>query len=132
MLTAAEKERVRYHLAYTQVAWPAQLSLGWPLTTQADFLVNANMDNLSAPGETIVREAVRELDCILGQISANRQTLVITQVDTTKFAGGDGLEALWNEYRRWRLRLADTVGAQVNPVSNQVAFGGGGGVMEPM
>jgi hypothetical protein len=130
MLTEQERRRVLFHLDYPQISLPTTLSLGLPVITQARFIIEQNVIFADPGGEPIVREIVQRLDCILLEIDQARKALIIKRTGDTEFREG-ALDQLWWEYGTWRKKLADTLAAQPNPVSNSAGtMWGQGGVIE--
>lgn len=125
MLTDAEQQRVLFHLSYTQLSTPTTLSLGLPIVTQARFVVDMNMFHIKPMAESVVREVIAKLECILKLIEQAQAGLLIKRSGDTEFRD-DAIDRLWIEYSTWRSKLADALGTQVNPVSNELAgrFGG--------
>ncbi len=130
MLTEQERRRVLYHLDYPQLSLPTTLSLGLPVITQARFVIEQNVRYADPGGEQNVREVVARLDCILQEIDQARRSLIIKRTGDTEFRE-DAVQFLWIEYGTWRKKLADTLAAQPNPVSNSAGtMWGQGGVIE--
>lgn len=130
MLTEQERRRVLYHLDYTQLTLPTTLSLGLPVITQARFVIEQNLRYADAGAEPIVREIVARLDCILLEIDKARAARLVERTGDTYFRES-ALDDLWWEYGTWRKKLADTLAAQPNPVSNSAGtMWGQGGVIE--
>jgi hypothetical protein len=128
MLSEAERGKVLYHLDYALLSQPTTLDLGLPIVTQARFMVEQNMLRLDPGREPLVRTVIARLDCIIAEKDAARRALVMVRTGETEFRA-EAQMLLDQEYDRERRRLADMLGAQLNPVSNQ-ALGGYGGVVE--
>jgi len=56
--SAAERERIKYHLGYPSLAAFANIQLGFVAVSQPLFLVEKSMDNLLDAAVPIVREHV--------------------------------------------------------------------------
>lgn len=137
-LNEEEKNACRYYLGYPQISTAAAISLGVPDKTQLNFVLELNMQNVLPVAEKWVRRALQELQCIEDQLSKQRQSLELRAVTgAVHFRGGEGMDDVWFEYRRWVEALSDTLGAPPNPFSNRMrtlGMAGGvstGGVVEP-
>lgn len=129
-----EKERVRYHLGFLNISPAGAIALGFPSSSQIQFIVDSALNSVLPEAEPGVRRAIQELDCIEDQLSVARTPLVLSAAGGgVKFRGADALIELENQYRWWAQSLADTLGTPVNPFSlkHQQLGTLGGGVVEP-
>ena len=126
-LSERQKQRVYYHLKYTQLTTPTTLSLGDPSVTMAKFRLDQNLANVLPITEVDVIATIDRLDCIEGQLDTMRGSAPwVSSVGSTEFDFETGLSVLEVEYRRYQLQLADQLAAQINPVSatEQDRYGG--------
>ena len=126
-LTERQRQRVLYHLQYTQLSTPTTLSLGDPSVTLARFRVDQNLTNLLPITEPDVIATIDRLDCIETQLDQLRASAPwVAAVGTTKFDFETGLLVLEDQQQTYRLKLADQTSSQINPVSNwaQDRYGG--------
>lgn len=135
-LSAAERERVRYHLGYQNVEPAASISLGFPRATQASFLVEAAMDRLVDSTVGRVSQIVALLDRIEGQMAEALCRLTAQQLGELKLRNSNEepteQDLLAREYRRWAERLADNLGVPLNAYSERFRDDGGGMVNVPV
>lgn len=124
-LTESERERVRYHLGYLNVAPVASISLGFPRANQAMFLVETAMNNLLPEGEARVRQHLAILDGIESQL-VDAQCRLSASVVGEITVNPDETRRLEEEYGRWADRLARQLGVYRNPYAPGSPFGGGG------
>jgi len=118
MLTERQKQRIYYHLQYTQLTTPTTLSLGDPSVTMAKFRIDQNIANILPISEPDVIATIDRLDCIEKQLDQLRGSAPwVASVGSTKFDFEAGLFTLQEEYRRYQLKLADQIAGQINPVS---------------
>lgn len=75
------------------------------------------MNDLKVEAEPFARRHVKELDCILDQISTARERLATSEVEKIKFRGPDEMMELESQYDHWAKRLADIFGVPINPFS---------------
>lgn len=115
-LTPEEKERVRYHMGYTQVSPATALDFGIPKPVQTLFLVEQSMDNLLPVAMPRVRQIIQrmdEIECTLGDVS---DILLAEQAGDVR-PRGDAGDLIDREYYRWACRLSDILGAPLYPLS---------------
>ena len=126
-LTERQKQRVYYHLRYTQLTTPTTLSLGDPSVTMAKFRLDQNMANVLPITEVDVIQTIDRLDCIDAQLDQMRASAPwVSKVGSTSFDFETGKLTLDAEYRKHQLRLADQLASQINPVSeSENAYFGG-------
>lgn len=133
-LNEAEKERVRYHLGYQNVGKLRTVSVGSPHATMPMWILESNMNDLLPAGEPGVRRCIQELDCIEDQLSQTRASLAVRRTAAgVELDGAAAMDALREAYVDWVGKLADTLGAPINPFSMALTrFGAGPGtVIEP-
>jgi hypothetical protein len=111
---ATEKERIRYHLGYTNAQPAASIQLGIPRPIQTMFLVESAMDLLIAETEDRVRSIVKIMDNIECKMVEGQSYLVANRLDTLEIRS-DNIDALEMEYYRWACRLADNLGVPLYP-----------------
>ena len=120
-LNEKEKAACRYYLGYPGLSNSASISLGVPDKSQLNFILETNMNNLLPEHEPRVRRAIQELECIEDQTSKMRPGLELRAVvGSVQFAGGAGIDDVWEEYVRWVNALADTLGSPPNPFSDRL------------
>ena len=126
-LSARQKQRARYHLSYTQLTTLTGLSLGMAVITKAKLIVDTNLLNLDPIAEPDVIATIDRLDCNERQRDRLADVMAsgLSASGATKFAYEEPLLGLEQRYREYQLRLADQLGAYINPVSNTEAERGG-------
>jgi hypothetical protein len=117
-----EKGRVLYHLGYLLQNPVLTLSLGVPALTQPAFLAASAMDRVPESQAQIVRKLIGVMDGLDQQLLDAQQYLVAGKLGEIEI-NLEVCNALEGEYTRWAQRLADALGAIVNPYS--VRFYGG-------
>lgn len=110
----AERERIRYHMGYTEVSPAAGLAQGLPVPIQTLFLVESAMDRVLQAAEDRVRKLIVILDKIECKQEEALDFLPVDQVDQTTIRK-DHLDKLEIEYCRWAAKLADVMGAPLYP-----------------
>lgn len=127
MFDAAEKERIRYHMGYLQVAPAAAISFGIPAPIQTMFLVESAMERVLPAAEDRVRKLITILDGIECREEGALDYLVVKQVDSITLRE-DHVEKLEEQYAKWASKLADVLGAPLYPGSTKFRslFGVGG------
>ena len=123
-LSDGEKQKARYHLGYPALTTAASIALGVPTLTQTNFLVESALDRLLEPSLEQVRRIITIMDGIEGHLVDAQERLAAIQLEELHLREDepDKLEA---EYRRWGHRLADIVGAPINPFSLRYKGGAG-------
>lgn len=114
MFDAAEKERIRYHMGYLEVAPAASIQYGIPRPIQTMFLVESAMDLVIPAAEDRVRSLITTLDEIECRMRGALDYLVVEQLSDITIRQ-DHIDKLESEYCRWAARLADTLGAPLYP-----------------
>lgn len=126
-LTAAERERVRYHLGYLNVEAASSLTFGIPRPVQTLFLVEQAMTDLLVVGEPRVRNILCRLDKIEERLEQAWDVLDAAQIGELRLRTGKKGEStpdlLEREYVRWASRLADQLGVPLYPFSNRFSKG---------
>lgn len=136
-LSEAEKQACRYYLAYPQISQAHALSLGIPDTTQLNFILEGNLNEVLEIAEPWVRRAIQELQCIEDQQTKVRQSIEVAQVTgSVRLRSSEALYDLDDRYKHWVAKLSDSLGAPPNPFSNKMALiglagGASSGVREP-
>ncbi|HVH97145.1 MAG TPA: hypothetical protein VM869_00480 [Enhygromyxa sp.] len=118
-LTEAERISAMRHLGYTVLSTPTSLSLGFPGITQANFVAEQNLLNLTAAGEKLVREQLERLDCLQRKLD---QVALGSDVDSAggvRFRPSESIENIERVYNRYQLQLADMIGATISPLSQK-------------
>lgn len=118
VLTAAEKERTRYHLGYLGVQVGDSLSFGLPVPIQTLFIVELAMDHLIAEAVPRVRSLLQVLDGIECRLLASQERLAATALGELKLRDNEP-DLLEREYFRWAGRLADVLGVPFYAYSNR-------------
>ncbi len=124
-LTAAEKQRVAYHLGYPAVTTAASVAFGVPALTQTNFLVYNVLDKLLDSAIEQVRTITQVMDNIEVKLIDAQDRLAATQLEELHLRE-DETDKLEGEYRRWGYRLADIIGAPIYPYSRRYSGGGSG------
>jgi len=92
--------------------------LGYPdpsmSSTTTRWSVEANMDEVSAAGETVIGEILTRLDAIWNQVTSLRSRAGLKKVEDIEFfGGGDGIEVLGMEGNELADQLAVTLDVAV-------------------
>src|SRR5690554_2708354 len=103
-LTEAERTSVYKHLKYTVLTTPTTLSLGSPQVTQAKFVLDQNLLNITPAGEASIRETLAKLDCFERKIDEIIEGVDVAGMGTIRFRQGDALLDIEDVYRRYQLR----------------------------
>lgn len=113
-LTESEKERVRYHLGYMNVAAAASIQLGIPRPVETLFLVESALNLLIPQSVPRVRSILCTLDSIEEKLIDSQDRLAAESLGSIKLrTTAEGLsepDALEREYERWANRLANVMG----------------------
>lgn len=134
VLTAAERERCRYHLGYMNVQPAAAMLFGMPRPIQTAFLVESAMTNLIAETVPRIQQILQTLDGIECQMVGSLKQLSVDALGPMKMAGTMDpkarlvTERLEEEYKRWVRRLADNLGVPLYAFSQRNRPSGGGSV----
>lgn len=115
-LTAAEKQRVRYHLGYPSLTTVASLQFQVPALTQTNFLVENNLNRLLEEAIEQVRSIVKTMDGVELRLIEAQERLAAIQLEDLHLRE-DEPDKLEQEYRRWGYRLADLIGSPIYPYS---------------
>lgn len=114
-LSEAEKERVRYHLGYMNVAAAASIQLGIPRPVETLFLVESALNLLIPESVPRVRSILCTLDGIELKLVEAQDRLAAEALGSLKLRSirvDEGeTDALEREYTRWANRLANVLGA---------------------
>ena len=134
-LTAASKERIRYHLGYLNVEPAAAIALGFPSAQQAGFLVESAMERVVNESVGRIEKMVSVLEGIESQMIDALHRLKAQQLGELKLRNSNEepteQDKLEDEYSRWAQRLADNLGVPLNTYSarfRHLGSGGGGGM----
>lgn len=126
-LSENDRARVRHHLGYLNVEPSGAIALGFPAAQQPQFLVERAMDRVIPAAISRILCTLDTLDKIEGAMAASICRLSAQQLGELKIRNsneepteGDLLE---REYRRWAMRLADDLGAPLNPFSERFRAG---------
>lgn len=125
--TAAERERIRYHLGYMNTTQAASISLGIVRPVQTMWLVESAMDLITLEGEPRVRKLINQLECIEEQMFCATPKLAVVKTGDTELRQ-DEIDALEREYKRWAQRLADQLGVPLYYWSSKFKNNAGPGI----
>lgn len=133
-LSETDRARVRHHLGYPNVEPSSSIALGFPAVGESMFLVERAMDRVVPEGVGQILRALAALDAVESKMIEDLDLLSVQQLGELKIRGGNdersGNDLLEREYVRWARRLADDLGAPLNPFCER--FGGGGSVNHPV
>lgn len=115
-LSDVERAKVRLYLGYPSVGVAGAISMGLPTGHHGLFVVETSMNSVLPEAEPLVRRQLKELDCILDQVSHARGDLRISSVDEIVI-NPEQIGGLWDEYQRWAKMLSQTLAAPINPLS---------------
>jgi hypothetical protein len=123
MLTAAERERAKYHLGYPNVTIASSLFFGVPIPLQTSFLIERALSNLPVDAENRVRHISQVMDGVECRLIDAQDRLAAEQLGELRLRPTDqGLsepDALEREYCRWGYRLADELGVPIYAYSTR-------------
>jgi hypothetical protein len=114
VLTEEEKARIRYHLGYPQTDPVASIQLGVPRASQPMFLVEGQMNRIPESAIALVRRCTAFCDATELRILESQERLAARSVDEVDMNPTEP-DDLRKEYRFWVQRLADVLGAPINP-----------------
>lgn len=114
VLTEEEKARIRYHLGYPQTDPVASIQLGVPRASQPMFLVEGQMNRIPDTVIALVRRAVAYCDATDQRILECQERMAAKSVGEIDLNESEA-DMLRKEYRYWVQRLADIIGAPINP-----------------
>lgn len=117
-LSAADQERVYYHLGYMNVQPAASLQLGIPRPIQTVFLVQQAITNLIQATVPRILSILSTMDLIEQKMVQALDRLAALQIEEVKLNEMEG-ERLEREYCRWGKRLADNLGVPIYPYSDR-------------
>ena len=129
-LTAADAERVTYHLGYLEELAAPAFQLGLPRLQQTQYLVALAIPNLLEVAVPRVVNILDTLDAIECRLRGAIRRLAVESVGPVKIRK-DETDALEKEYGRWAARLCDILGAPFQPLSTrfrQYLSTSGGGI----
>lgn len=124
-LTEQDKERCRYHMGYLGVAAAPSISFGIPRLSQTMYLLEQSMSNLIELVVPRVRSIMDVMDGLERQLVEAQERLAATKLEELSLNKSETSQ-LEGEYQRWGLRLADVMGAPVNPFSARYSSLAGG------
>lgn len=123
-LTAAEKQRCRYHLGYPSLTTAASIQLGVPALSQTNFLVENALTRLMEEALPQVRAIISTMDNVELKLIEAQDRLAAEKLSDLTLNNSEP-DMLEKEYRRWGYRLADIVGAPIYPYSTRYSDRGG-------
>jgi hypothetical protein len=113
-LDAGQKQKIKYHLGYMNVAPAAAINFGVARPQQTLFLVEDAMSNLLEESVEKVLSLVTVLDRIECQMVAHQSYLAVQKIGELELRKSNkentSIDLLENEYFRWAGRLADLLG----------------------
>lgn len=134
-LSDDEKTRIRYHLGYVGITDPTALLAGLPVSSQTLYVLERNLNNVMPYALPHVRRLLGILDATETRLVEAQERLSVASVDEVELRGitegATETDALEREVFRFATRLADLLGARVNPESSRFSRflrSGGGGV----
>lgn len=123
-LTDGEKQRARYHLGYPSLTTAASIQFGVPALTQTNFLVENALTRLLDAALEQVRAIISTMDGIEAKLIDAQDRLAAQKLEELTLNNNEP-DMLEKEYRRWGYRLADIIGAPINPYSLRYQNQGG-------
>lgn len=114
VLTEEEKARIRYHLGYPQTDPVASIQLGVPRASQPMFLVEGQMNRIPEAVIALVRRCMAYCDATDQRILECQERMAAKSVGEIDLNEAEA-DMLRKEYRYWVQRLADIIGAPINP-----------------
>lgn len=122
-LTTYERERVKYHLGYANLAQATVLSVGGhPAPYPQSWQLEANMSKILLESEPRVRDLLKKLDETEEQIFCAQKDLGASQVGNITI-NLNQITHLKGAYRYWQGALATLTMTVVNPTDQR--FGAG-------
>lgn len=126
--TENEKARIYHHLGYANWRALAQsIQLGYPMASQPFFLVQDSLNRIDPASEATVRRDLCQCEDIENQMIDARSRLKALSIGEMKLNPGE-TAALLGHLELWQQRLADDLGVQKNPYSQQEWRGNPGGI----
>jgi len=126
--TENEKARIFHQLGYANWKQLAQsIQLGYPAASQPFFLVQDSLHRIAPESEPSIRRDLCECEAIESQLSEARSRFKASQLGNLKLNMNE-TAMLRNELIFWQTRLADDLGVQKNPYSQQEWRGQPGGI----
>jgi len=123
-LTEREQAQIIRHLGYAN--WSSLASsfqLGYPAASQPEFLVRDAFARIDAEGLELVRRDVRELNCIEDQMSEARSRFKALRLGELT-PNQNEIRQLRREFAEWQAKLANDLGAPINPFARGALAGG--------
>ena len=118
-LTQFERARIRYHLGFPNVGYTTVLGLGFPAAGQPAFLLEAAMSSLLPEGESTVRYAIKQADCIEAQLAEARARMKAQTAGEVILRATEEVANLEEQYTYWTDALVDCFGVNKNPFSKK-------------
>ena len=112
-LNENEKSRCRRHLGYPETNSISVYAMGTILPMQGLFLLESQMDALSANGADRVRQLIDLLDKMEAKMIKAACYLTVDRIGEIQMrpaAGSQGTDLLEIQYLRWAKRLSDVLG----------------------
>jgi len=123
MLTVGEKERIRYHLGYANLAQATVLHVGGiPAPYPQSWQIEANLNKILAESEPRVRDLLKKLDETEEQIFCAQKDLGASQVGNITI-NLNQIANLKQAYRYWQGALATLTMTVVNPTDQRFGVG---------
>ena len=126
VLNENEKSRCRRHLGYPETNSISVYAMGTVIPMQGMFLLESQMDALSANGADRVRQLLGVLDKMEEKMIKAACYLTVDRIGDIQMrpaTGRQGTDLLETEYLRWAKRLSDALGVPYYCGSEE--FGGG-------
>lgn len=126
--TTEERTRISHFLSYPKWEKLAQsLQLGFPATSQPEFMLDRAFDLVSPTARDTVRQDLCECEAIEAQLRDARSRYRAKKLDKLEL-NEDERWLLLQDMHYWTNRLADDLGVVRNPYSQAVFTGMGGGI----
>ena len=126
VLNENEKSRCRRHLGYPETNSISVYAMGTVIPMQGMFLLESQMDALSANGADRCRQLLGVLDKMDEKMIKTACYLTVERIGDIQMrsaTGRQGTDLLEAEYLRWAKRLSDALGVPYYYYSEK--FGGG-------
>lgn len=124
-LTEREQAKILRYLGYANwTSLASSFQLGYPSPSQPEFLVRDAFNRITDEGLELVRKDLCELDAIEVQMNTARSRIKASKIGELETNRDETIQ-LRQELSYWTNRLADDLGAPINPFSNNTCYAGG-------
>ena len=132
ILSQEEKTSILHHLGYmSQQQAAASMSLGIPSVSQPMYLVALAIERIPESAVGRIRKYLAILEKIEGAMLDVLDQLLVDKVGNIEMRSDAG-DAIEHEYKRWAQRLANDLGAPLNPYAEKFSSTGARPLSRPV